>query len=59
MLCLKRKIGESIFIGGDIRIIVYEAFRGGVKLGIEAPLDLNIRRDNKEDHYAESDGVRH
>ncbi|MCX5767505.1 MAG: carbon storage regulator CsrA [Gemmatimonadetes bacterium] len=44
MLILSRKEGDSIVIGGDIRIIVLSTDRHGVRLGIEAPTDVRILR---------------
>ncbi|MBI1809689.1 MAG: carbon storage regulator CsrA [Gemmatimonadetes bacterium] len=44
MLILSRKEGDSIVIGGDIRVIVLSADRHGVRLGIEAPSDVRILR---------------
>lgn len=37
MLILSRKPGQSVDIGGDIRIYILEATGGRVKLGFEAP----------------------
>ena len=44
MLILSRKEGDSIVIGGDIRVIVLSSDRHGVRLGIEAPSDVRILR---------------
>jgi carbon storage regulator len=44
MLILSRREGESIMIGGDVRVIVLSADRNGVRLGIEAPGDVRILR---------------
>ncbi len=44
MLVLTRKAGEGIIIGDDIKITVVELKGGGVRLGIEAPRDLKIHR---------------
>ena len=44
MLVLTRKIGEGIIIGDDIRITVVEVKNGGIRLGIEAPADVKIHR---------------
>lgn len=44
MLILSRKPGEQITIGDDIVITVVETRTGGVRLGINAPLSLSIRR---------------
>jgi carbon storage regulator len=45
MLILTRKQNESIIIGDDIRITVLSDGRGQVKLGIEAPEDVEIWRE--------------
>lgn len=44
MLILNRKIGESIIIGEDIEITVLEVEENRVKIGIDAPMDINILR---------------
>ena len=45
MLILGRHVGESILIGDGIRIVVLACSRRGVRLGIEAPLDASILRE--------------
>ncbi len=45
MLVLTRKSGEGIRIGDDIRIVVVEVKENQVKIGIEAPLELTVHRD--------------
>ena len=45
MLVLTRKSGEGIWIGDDIRIVVVEVKENQVKMGIEAPLELSVHRD--------------
>ncbi len=44
MLVLSRKLNERIFIGHDITIMVTRLGNGQVRLGIEAPGDVLIRR---------------
>ena len=44
MLVLSRKSGERIVIGGDITLTVIDVGRGKVRLGIEAPRDVPIYR---------------
>ncbi|HHI96342.1 MAG TPA: carbon storage regulator [Thermodesulfatator atlanticus] len=44
MLVLTRKIGESITIGPDIKIVVLEIKGRQVKLGIEAPAHVPVHR---------------
>lgn len=45
MLILSRKHGEGISIGDDIRIRVLEIKGGQVKIGIEAPPDITVHRE--------------
>jgi carbon storage regulator len=45
MLVLTRKSGEGIRIGDDIRIVVVEVKENQVKIGIEAPLEFTVHRD--------------
>ena len=44
MLVLNRRPGEAVLLDGGIRIVVLESSRRGVRLGIEAPRELTIRR---------------
>ena len=45
MLILSRKLKESIRIGDDVIIHVLSVSGGRVKLGIEAPTDVGIVRE--------------
>lgn len=45
MLILQRKIGQSIYIGDNIKITVQEISSDKVKISIDAPKDLKIMRD--------------
>lgn len=45
MLILSRKLKESIRIGDDVVIHVLSVSAGRVKLGIEAPSDIGIVRE--------------
>ena len=45
MLVLTRKVGEKLVIGNSIRISVVSIGPGRVKLGIEAPADVTIDRE--------------
>ena len=44
MLVLSRKLGEKIQIGEDICITVVDIDRGKIRLGIEAPREVPIFR---------------
>jgi carbon storage regulator len=45
MLVLTRRLGESITINDNIKIIVVEIDGNQVKLGIEAPREIEIYRE--------------
>ncbi|MGE5423071.1 MAG: carbon storage regulator CsrA [Ignavibacteriales bacterium] len=45
MLLLTRKKGESILIGDDIKITVIDLLGDKVRIGIEAPRDLSVYRE--------------
>lgn len=45
MLILERRLGEQIKIGDDIVITIVEVRGGSVRLGIEAPVEIPIARD--------------
>ena len=44
MLVLSRKLGEKIYIADNICITVVDIDRGKIRLGIEAPRDVPIFR---------------
>ncbi|WP_029913137.1 carbon storage regulator CsrA [Pelobacter seleniigenes] len=44
MLVLTRKQGEGIIIGDDIKITIVELKGGGVRIGIDAPRELKVHR---------------
>jgi carbon storage regulator len=44
MLVLTRKAGEGIIIGDDIKITVVELKGGGVRIGIDAPRETKVHR---------------
>ncbi len=49
MLVLSRKVGERILIGENISVTVVRITGGGVRLGVEAPPDMAvIRQELKE-----------
>ncbi len=45
MLVLTRKPGEGIIIGDSITIKIIEMKSGGIRIGIDAPLDTKIYRE--------------
>jgi carbon storage regulator len=44
MLIITRKKGESLMIGDDIEITITKIIDGSVKIGINAPKNVNILR---------------
>lgn len=55
MLVLTRKAGEQVIIQGNIRITVVSVGPGRVKIGIDAPADVKI--DREEIHVRKQDEV--
>lgn len=45
MLVLTRKIDQSIIIGDNIKLIVVDIRGDQVKIGIEAPRDVTVHRE--------------
>lgn len=45
MLILTRKTGEAIIIGDDIIITVLGTKKGLARIGIEAPKDVSVHRE--------------
>lgn len=53
MLVLSRRVGEQIVIDGGIRITVVAIQKGQVRIGISAPEDVRV--DRQEIHYRRRD----
>jgi carbon storage regulator len=49
MLVLSRKVGERIFIGNNVTILIKQASTGRVTVAIDAPDDIPITRDDTKD----------
>ena len=45
MLILTRKLGETIRIGNEIKITVLEARGKQIRIGIDAPPDVTVHRE--------------
>lgn len=45
MLILTRKIGEKLLIGDNVEITVLNTRGGQVKLGVNAPKDVSVHRE--------------
>jgi carbon storage regulator CsrA len=53
MLVLTRKLGEEVQIGDNIKVVVLKVDGQKVRLGIEAPQEVNIRRPEAAPKKAE------
>ncbi|PHR59530.1 MAG: carbon storage regulator [Arcobacter sp.] len=53
MLILSRKLEEAIWLGDNIKIKIMGIEKGAVKLGIEAPSDVTILRQELKDAVAD------
>lgn len=53
MLVLTRKLGEGIVIGDDVTITVVEMKGGNVRIGIDAPREKKIYRQEIFDRIVE------
>ena len=51
MLVLTRKQGEELVIDGKIRVSVVNCGKGRVRLGVDAPSNVNIRRGELEENW--------
>jgi carbon storage regulator len=56
VLILTRKIGESLMIGNDVSITVLRVKGNQVRLGVEAPKDVSVQRQEIFDRIAGGNG---
>lgn len=55
MLVLSRSLGQKIMIGNDIEVVVLGIGKSQIRLGISAPINVEILRDNAVVRYAKED----
>ena len=53
MLILSRKLEEAIWLGDNIKVKIMGIEKGTVKLGIEAPSDVTILREELKEAVAD------
>jgi len=53
MLVLSRKVGEKILIGDNISVTVVRVAQGIVRIGVEAPQNLPVVREEIKDQMRE------
>jgi carbon storage regulator len=51
MLVLSRKVGERILIGDRVTVTVVRITGGGVRLGIEAPAEMAVIREELQHEF--------
>jgi len=54
MLVVSAKLGESVWMGGQIEVKVLNVRGGHVRLGIEAPKDVDVSRTAPQSPVVES-----
>ena len=57
MLVLSRKVGQRILIGDKIAVTVVRLTPGGVRIGIEAPEEMPVVREELKDRLDATDSV--
>lgn len=55
MLVLSRKTGQKILIGDNIAVTVVRITGGGVRLGIDAPDEMPVVREELADQLNQAD----
>ena len=51
MLVLSRKVGQRVLLGNHVSITVVKISNGGVRIGIDAPPELPIVREELLDRF--------
>ncbi len=54
MLILSRKLEEAIWLGDNIKVKIMGIDKGNVKIGIEAPSDITILREELKEAVADA-----
>ncbi|MDD4269244.1 MAG: carbon storage regulator [Pirellulales bacterium] len=58
MLVLSRKVGERILVGDEITITVVRMAQGVVRIGVEAPAEMAIVREEIKEQASVKKSVR-
>ncbi|MCI7478947.1 carbon storage regulator CsrA [[Pasteurella] aerogenes] len=56
MLILTRKVGESLLIGDDISVTILNIRGNQVKIGVDAPKDVSVHREEIYQRIKEAQG---
>lgn len=57
MLILTRRVGETLMIGDDISITVLGVKGGQVRVGVNAPRDVTVHREEIYERIREEDNL--
>ena len=57
MLVLSRKVGQRIWIGDEIAVKILRVAGGAVRIGVEAPEEFSVVREELKPLKAPSDSV--
>ena len=57
MLILTRKVGESVLIGDGIKVSVLAVKGNQVRVGIDAPKDVSVHREEVRERLEEGEGA--
>lgn len=66
MLILTRKINQKLIINDNIEVVILESYKNAVKIGVNAPNDVQIYREevyneikksNKQAHFFDVDAI--
>jgi carbon storage regulator len=58
MLILTRRIGEAIIIGDDVEINILDVKGSHVKIGIDAPKEISVHREEIYQRIQEENTVK-
>lgn len=58
MLVLSRRVGERILIGDDISVTVVRVTGGGVRIGIDAPPEMPVIREELKEQLEEAEAAK-
>lgn len=59
MLILTRRVGEAIIIGDDVEVVILGVKGNQVRMGINAPKDVSVHREEIYERIANGENVRH
>ncbi len=58
MLILTRRVGETLMIGDDVKVTVLEVKGNQVRIGVDAPREVAVHREEIYDRIQCHDGAK-